>query len=63
MKKNVRKLKLHFESLRILDGTNVSGAVSGAATCGPSCPVTCGVNPGTTTTELALANSARVCCV
>jgi hypothetical protein len=62
MKKNVRKLKLHFESLQILDGMNVSGAVSGVATCTPSCPATCGANPATTT-ELAAAFTGRVCCV
>ena len=61
-KKNVSKLKLHLESLRILDGTNVSGAVSEVATCTPSCPVTCGANPGTTT-QLAAAITGRVCCV
>lgn len=65
MKKNVSKLKLklHLESLRILDGTNVSGAVSGMATCGPSCPATCGVNPDTTTQLAAAAFSAPACCV
>jgi hypothetical protein len=65
MKKNVRKLKLNVESLRILDGMNVSGAgaATGDPTCALSCAPTCGVNPGTTTTQLAAAFSARVCCV
>jgi hypothetical protein len=62
MKKNVSKLKLHLESLRILDGTNVSGAATGVATCTPSCPATCGANPATTT-QLAAAFTGRVCCV
>jgi hypothetical protein len=62
MKKNVRKLKLHFESLRILDGTNVSGGTVGAATCTPSCQATCGANPATTT-QLAAAITGRMCCV
>jgi|GraSoiStandDraft_5_1057265.scaffolds.fasta_scaffold279047_1 hypothetical protein len=63
MKKNVRKLKLNVESLRILDGANVSGAATGDPTCALSCAPTCGVNPGTTTNQLAGAFSARVCCV
>jgi hypothetical protein len=65
MKKNVSKLKLHFESLRILDGMNVSGAVSGAATCALSCPATCGANPGTTGTQLAAVTFTKggACCV
>jgi hypothetical protein len=66
MKKNVGKLKLHFESLRILDGMTVSGALSGAATCGPSCPATCGANPGTTGTQLvatATFTKGGACCV
>jgi hypothetical protein len=63
MKKNVSKLKLHLESLRILDGMNVSGAVTGVATCAPSCPATCGANPATTTQLAAAAFTGRVCCV
>jgi hypothetical protein len=66
MKKNVGKLKLHFESLRILDGMNVSGALSGAATCATSCPATCGANPGTTGAQLvttATFTKGGACCV
>ena len=67
MKKNVGKLKLHFESLRILDGITASGAVSGAATCGLSCQPTCGANPGPVT-DAQLVTTATftkngACCV
>ena len=63
MKKTVSKLKLHFESLRILDGTNVSGAVSDVASCAPSCPATCGNIPGTAAQLAPGTFSARACCV
>jgi len=62
MKKNVSKLKLTLESLRILDGTNVTGAATAAKTCAPSCPQTCGANPDTTT-GLAAAFTGAACCV
>jgi len=64
MKKNVGKLKLTLESLRILDEMNGAGKAIAADTLAPSCPQTCGANPGTTTTNLAAAfvNSARICC-
>jgi hypothetical protein len=67
MKKNVCKLKLHFESLRILDGMHVSAALSGAATCTPSCPATCGANPATTTAAQLVTTATftknGACCV
>ena len=42
----VRKLRLHLESLCVLDLGNATGAATELKTCQPSCAYTCGNIPG-----------------
>jgi hypothetical protein len=47
MKKRVKKLNLHRETLRALDGGEIEAAVGGltARTCGSPCSAACTVEP------------------
>jgi hypothetical protein len=62
MRKAIRKLALHSESLCVLDGSRLAGAaVTQAQTCPASCVPTCGNIPGDA--AQAFLNTRAACCV
>lgn len=63
MRKAIRKLALHSESLCVLDGSRLAGAaVTLAQTCPASCVPTCGNIPGNAAQAIPPGTRAA-CCV